>query len=102
MTLAFRAKVTVIQAHEITVLFTIYIHVWTKHRHSYLAILHILLLATTQILHRLAQYEKPKPAPAVQAITAPVGDIPENLLVDHQAMLEFIDGDLQEMLNYAK
>eukprot|EP00057_Strongylocentrotus_purpuratus_P029333 XP_011683807.1 PREDICTED: ectopic P granules protein 5 homolog [Strongylocentrotus purpuratus] len=57
--------------------------------------------ATTQILHRLAQYEKPKPAPTVQAITAPVGDIPENLLVDHQAMLEFIDGDLQEMLNYA-
>ena len=64
-------------------------------------IFHI-FVATTQILNRLAQYDRPKPAPGVPELVAPVGDVPESLLLDHQAMLSFIQEDLNEMVEYAK
>ncbi|XP_041457856.1 ectopic P granules protein 5 homolog isoform X2 [Lytechinus variegatus] len=57
--------------------------------------------ASTHILNHLHQYEKPKPEPDVKAFIAPIREIPDNVLVDHQAMLQLIEGDLQEMLNYA-
>nr|XP_054752427.1 ectopic P granules protein 5 homolog [Lytechinus pictus] len=56
---------------------------------------------STHVLNHLHQYENPKPEPAVKAFIAPIREIPDNVLVDHQAMLQLIEGDLQEMLNYA-
>ncbi|XP_071496292.1 ectopic P granules protein 5 homolog [Diadema antillarum] len=57
--------------------------------------------ATSQILSRLSQYDTPKPPPAVPELVAPVGDIAEHLMVDHQAMALFIEEDLKDMLEYA-